>query len=198
VTSQVQLDSYADTGVFAAVELVNEVALAPARGGPASGHRSLPAIARILAVDPPSAAQLRADDVPGFEALAHRLHEVFADLQAGDVDAAAGRLNDLLANHPAQPHLAKEDGRWRLHHHPVDATLVSMWTSICAEALARMIGAGHGDRLGTCGGTGCGRAFLDVSKNGSRRFCSTTCQNRMKAAAFRQRQGTGARSRPAI
>jgi predicted RNA-binding Zn ribbon-like protein len=29
--------------------------------------------------------------------------------------------------------------------------------------------------------------FIDVSKNGSRRFCSTTCQNRVKAAAFRGR-----------
>ena len=163
--------SYADTGIFAAVDLVNGVD-----------------VADVLAVDPPSVARFRKADVPGFVALAERLHAVFADLSCGDLDGAAGRLNALLANHPAQPHLAKEDGRWRLHHHPVDAALVSMWTSICAEALARLIGAGHGDRLGLCEDTGCGRAYLDTSKNGSRRFCSTTCQNRVKAAAFRQRR----------
>jgi predicted RNA-binding Zn ribbon-like protein len=181
----VQLDSYADTGLFTAVELVNEVR---------RGADDLPAIARILAVDPPSVARLGAADVPGFAALAHRLYEVFGDLHAGDVDTAAGRLNDLLADHPARPHLAKEDGRWRLHHHPVDASVVSMWTSICAEAMARLIGAGYGERLGICAGTGCDRVFLDTSKNGSRRFCSTTCQNRVKAAAFRQRHGAGTRA----
>lgn len=188
MTSQVQLDGYVDAGVFASVDLVNEVAVGPPPVG-----RLLPVIARVLAVDPPSVARLVEADVPGFVALGHRLYEVFGDLHAGDVDAAAGRLNDLLANHPAQPHLAKEDGRWRLHHHPVDAALVSMWTSICAEGMARMIGAGYGDRFGICEGTGCRRVFLDVSKNGSRRFCSTTCQNRVKAAAFRQRQGASAR-----
>jgi hypothetical protein len=66
---------------------------------------------------------------------ARRLREVFDDLHRGDLDAAASRPNDPLARHPARPHLAKEDGRWRLHHHPTDAALVSMWTSICAEAI---------------------------------------------------------------
>ena len=100
---------------------------------------------------------------------------------------AASRLNVLLADHPAHPHLAKEGGRWRLHHHPVDAALVPMYTSICAEGLARIVGAGGGARLGTCEGPACDRVFADVSKNASRRFCSTACQNRVKAAAFRRR-----------
>jgi predicted RNA-binding Zn ribbon-like protein len=61
-----------------------------------------------------------------------------------------------------------------------------------------MIGAGYGDRFGTCEGTGCGRVFLDVSKNGSRRFCSLACQNRVKAAAYRSRRSAGARSGAAV
>ena len=73
-----------------------------------------------------------------------------------------------------------------------------MWTSICAEALARMLGAGHGDRFGICDAPGCDRVFFDVSKNASRRFCSTRCQNRVKAAAFRRRQGGGPRASRAI
>ena len=186
-----QLDGYADAGVLTAVELVNGLAAAPARGTPMLTSDVLATLARILAVDPPSIAQLREGDAPGFVGLAHRLHEVFDDLRAGDVDAAASRLNDLLAEHPAHPHLAKEAGHWRLHHHPVDAALVPMWTSICAEGMARIIGAGQGDRLGTCEVPGCDRVFLDVSKNASRRFCSTTCQNRVKAAAFRHRRVPG-------
>jgi predicted RNA-binding Zn ribbon-like protein len=67
-----------------------------------------------------------------------------------------------------------------------------MWTATCAEALARLIGAGNADRLGSCEREGCDRVFVDVSKNGSRRFCSTACQNRVKVAAFRRRSRPGA------
>ncbi|MPZ62329.1 MAG: hypothetical protein GEU93_13755 [Propionibacteriales bacterium] len=63
-----------------------------------------------------------------------------------------------------------------------------MATSICAEGIARFIGAGNAGRLGTCKATNCDRVYVDLSKNGSRRFCSTACQNRVKAAAFRERQ----------
>jgi hypothetical protein len=190
----VQLDSYEDAGVVAAVGLVN--ALTTGDDGeplatPVPAATALPSLARVLAVDPPSVEQLGEDDVPGFGALAQRLRAVFDELDRGDVDAAAGRLNDLLAEHPAHPHLAKEGGRWRLHHHPLDAALVPMWTAICAEGVARVVGAGMVDRLGTCDRRGCARVFLDVSKNASRRFCSTTCQNRVKAAAFRRRHHAG-------
>jgi predicted RNA-binding Zn ribbon-like protein len=30
---------------------------------------------------------------------------------------------------------------------------------------------------------------VDTSRNGTRRFCSTACQNRVKAALFRERTG---------
>ena len=36
-------------------------------------------------------------------------------------------------------------------------------------------------------GLGNDRVYLDASKNGTRRFCSTACQNRVKAAAHRAR-----------
>jgi predicted RNA-binding Zn ribbon-like protein len=176
--------------MLTAVELVNELSIGHAYGRakpPADAHA---AVAMILAVDPPSAARLRAGDAPGFVVLAGRLHGVFEALDRGDVDAAAVALNALLADHPAHPHLAKEGGRWRLHHHPANAALVPMTTAICAEGLARVIGAGDARRLGTCADGGCERVFIDLSKNGSRRFCSTTCQNRVKAAAFRGRHAT--------
>ena len=169
-----------------AVQLVND--LAPrAPGGPPPPREVLPALARILAVDPPSVAQLRPRDARGFLALARAPAAGLPRPAAGDVDAAAAGLNGLLSKHPAHPHLAKEQGRWRLHHHPRDIALIPMWTAICAEAMARMLGAGLADRFGTCAAPDCDRVFFDVSKNASRRFCSTTCQNRVKAAAFRRR-----------
>jgi predicted RNA-binding Zn ribbon-like protein len=173
------------------VELVNALAIDHAGGKSVPTDEPVPVIAQALAVDPASVAQLGESDAAGFVALASRLRDVFDALGSSDVDGAASRLNTMLAEHPAHPHLAKERGRWRMHHHPVDAALVPMWTSICAEGLARMIGAGDNDRLGTCRATDCERVFLDLSKNASRRFCSTTCQNRTKAATFRRRRATG-------
>src|SRR5262245_18702182 len=188
MTGQVKLDSYSDAGVPVALGLANELG-SRAPGEPTPGApAAVRALARILALDPPSVARLKAGDVPGFLSLARALRRVFGDLQRGDLGAAADRLNELLAKHPAHPHLAKERGLWRLHHHPMDVALVPMWSSICAEATARMLGAGHGERFGVCEADDCRRVFFDVSRNASRRFCSTTCQNRVKAAAFRLRR----------
>ena len=184
------LDSYSDAGLAVAAALVNDLTPGHRRGRayePAADV--LPAIRAAVAVDPGSVALLGGRDGPGFVALAGRLRAVFGALGRDDVAAAAATLNDLLAAHPASPHLACEDGRWRLHHHDADAALVPMWTAITAEAMARVIGAGEEQRLGVCTADSCDRVFVDASRNGSRRFCSTTCQNRVKAAAFRQRRG---------
>ena len=44
------------------------------------------------------------------------------------------------------------------------------------------------DRIGICSGRHCADAFIDASPAGQRRFCSVTCQNRARVAAWRQRQ----------
>lgn len=180
-----ELDSYLDAGVPASVGLVNALASANAAGEP---EQRLAAIRSVVAIDPPSVATLRPADLPGFLAVAQALRRVFDDLDHGDVDRAAARLNELLARYPAHPHLAREAGSWRLHHHPMDSALVPMWAAICAEAMARMIGAGYAGRFGVCDAPDCDDVYFDQSRNGSRRFCSTTCQNRIKASEFRRRQ----------
>ncbi len=50
-----------------------------------------------------------------------------------------------------------------------------------------MLGGELYDRLGVCTAPHCDRVYVDTTRNGSRRFCSTACQNRVKAAAFRER-----------
>jgi len=185
----VKLDSYKDAGLLVAEALVNELDSNDERAVAPSPREAVAVLARMLAIDPPSVAQLTQAHVPAFVALARRLRSVFADLRNRDVDAAAATLNGLLAAHPAHPHLAKERGVWRVHHHPHDAPLVPMWTAICAAGLAEMIGDGAAQRLGTCERPDCGRVYVDVSKNASRRFCSLTCQNRVKVATFRERAG---------
>lgn len=177
---QVRLDAYADTGLTVAVELVNRLVLHP------DTDKSV-ALAEILAVDPPSAAHLTDRDTPEFAALANELRLVLDSLRTADEDHAAVRLNKLLSAHPAHPHLALEDGRWRLHHHPAETALVPMWSAICAEALARFLANGHARRIGACEAPGCGLLFVDTTRNRIRRFCSTACQDRVKTAAARRR-----------
>ncbi|MFL6100513.1 MAG: CGNR zinc finger domain-containing protein [Actinomycetales bacterium] len=127
--------------------------------------------------------------VEALTALGEELRKVIAALHDGDTDAAAQRLNTLLTSSPAVPHLVRgDDARWSLHHHPLGVGLVQAWTSICAEALARLVGDGHQDRVHLCAATDCGRAFLDTTKNGTRRFCSERCQNRVKAQTLRRRR----------
>jgi predicted RNA-binding Zn ribbon-like protein len=180
--------SYSDAGVFVAIGLVNDLAVTGRRG-----RDALDAISSILEFDPPTHDRLRPRHVPGFVALAATLHDIVRWLDGGDLDAAAQRLNELLADHPANPHLAKENGQWQLHHHPATLDLVPMYTSICAEILARLVGTGASHRLGLCAEPACGRAYLDQSRNSSRRYCSLPCQNRAKTAAFRARQRQRAR-----
>ena len=193
MTGQEKLDGYVRWGDSAviALGLVNALAVDHAYGRPVAGDDPFAAVHEVLTIDPPSAAQLRERDLPGFRALAAELRTVIDDVGAGRLDRAAGRLNALLATHPAHPHLARDGDRWVLHHHPVDAELVPMATAVSAEVLARVIGDGAADRLGACDADDCDRVYLDGSKNGSRRFCSTTCQNRTKAAAFRRRHAAG-------
>jgi predicted RNA-binding Zn ribbon-like protein len=170
-----------DVGLQVAVELANALATRE----PAAPEEEL---RRILAVDPPSAASLGSSHVAPMVELAGHIEAVGRLLLADDVDGAALEVNGLLQRHSAHPHLAREGGRWRLHHHPADAELVPMWTAICADALARLIDAGRQSRLGQCGAEDCTRLHVDTSRNGSRRFCSTTCQNRVKSAAYRRRR----------
>jgi predicted RNA-binding Zn ribbon-like protein len=185
----VRSDSYSDAGVRVAADLVNSLTAGHRHGRPcAPAADPTAAVRAAVAIDPPSVAAVSPRDVGGFTALADRLRTVFADLDRDDVASAAATLNDLLAAHPATPHLALEDGRWRLHHHPVGVPVLAMWTSITAEGAARLVGTGEHRRLGLCTADGCDRVFVDTSRNGSRRFCSTTCQNRVKTAAFRRRR----------
>ena len=61
------------------------------------------------------------------------------------------------------------------------------WAAGCATGLAVVLGSEFHDRLGVCTAPRCDRVYVDTSRNGTRRYCSTACQNRVKAAAFRAR-----------
>lgn len=118
---------------------------------------------------------------------AARVHWVIGNLPA---DAAYEEVNRLLSETGAAPVLSRHDGEpWHLHYHAPDAPWDLGWGASMSAALAIVMGEAAVERLGLCTAPACDRAYLDVSRNGTRRFCSTACQNRVKTAAFRARKG---------
>jgi predicted RNA-binding Zn ribbon-like protein len=130
-------------------------------------------------------------EAEAFVPVAADLRPVFTAVATGDLDSAAYQVNDLLAVTGAHPELERHDGEaWHIHLHSADETSPARgWAAGCATGLAVVLGSELHDRLGTCTAPHCDRVYVDTSRNGSRRFCSTACQNRVKAAAFRERHG---------
>ena len=191
MTGQVNFDSHVTAVTTAAIVLVN--ARTPGFDGtqavtPATGPAAREAVAGALVSQgrptPVTAAQLEQ-----FDALAPDLRAVFEAADAGDLGHAAGLINDLLERTGARPRLDRfPDGQWSLHFHGPDDSVVLGWSAGIASALAVIVGSDWGGRLGVCAADPCDRVYLDESKNGTRRYCSTRCQSRVKAAAHRARR----------
>ncbi|HEY2576739.1 MAG TPA: CGNR zinc finger domain-containing protein [Streptosporangiaceae bacterium] len=107
-------------------------------------------------------------------------------------DEAVGLVNTLLREVNALPQLVKHD-QWDYHLHatPPDAPLADRFAADAAMAFSDMIRADELDRLRQCAAEECGNVQVDLSKNRSRRFCSTSCANRTHVAAYRTRQAAG-------
>lgn len=107
-----------------------------------------------------------------------------------DRDDAAAVCNAMLAEARALPHLVRHDGLdWHLHATEPTAPLAERIRVEAALALVDVIRSGATDRLRTCQADRCDGLLLDLSRNGSRRFCSERCGNRMHVSAYRERQG---------
>jgi predicted RNA-binding Zn ribbon-like protein len=191
----VEFDSHTSDVVEWAVAVVNNVTPGERHGRPfpAPEGEALTAAVRD-ALPPARTADLpRASDAAELAAWAVRLRQVVAKVDGGDMDTACTDLNAIMREANAIPTLARHDGEpWHLHFHSVEATWAVSWAASMATALAIVLGNAAVDRLGLCNAPACDRVYIDVSRNGTRRFCSTTCQNRVKAAAFRARRAAGA------
>ncbi|PCG81195.1 hypothetical protein CIB93_36730 [Streptomyces sp. WZ.A104] len=113
--------------------------------------------------------------------------EVFA---APDARTAAELVNRLVAAAGTTPQLTDHDGYdWHVHYFSPDASLADHLAADCGMALAFIIVAGEQERLRRCEAPDCGHAFVDLSRNRSRRYCSSrTCGNRLHVAAYRARR----------
>ena len=108
-----------------------------------------------------------------------------------DRDAAAEAVNGLLAEARALPQLVRHDGLdWHIHATEPDAPLARRILVEAAMALIDVIRADEMHRLRICDADDCESLYVDLSKNTSRRFCSTRCGNRMAVRAYRARSAT--------
>jgi predicted RNA-binding Zn ribbon-like protein len=109
-----------------------------------------------------------------------------------DEDALAAEVNAMLRDASALPQLVTHDD-WGYHLHATapDATLAERMSVEAAMAFVDVVRQGELDRLLVCDADDCEDVLVDLSKNRSRRYCSTTCSNRTNVAAFRARRASG-------
>lgn len=116
---------------------------------------------------------------------------VLRDLLTRDRDSAAGLVNDLLARERAVPRLLRHDGLdWHVHAVADDAPLAVRILVETAMAVLDVVRLDEMSRLAVCADATCRGVVVDLSRNRSKRFCSTTCGNRNAVSAFRARRRT--------
>jgi predicted RNA-binding Zn ribbon-like protein len=183
-----------DIVVTVAVSLVNKLTPGEERGHPYPplDEAGLPAAATAaLRAGSPGTRDVALAEARQLRRFAMAFRVVFSAVASGDVDEAARQVNELLTATGAHPRLDRHDGEpWHLHFHGTEDDPAIGWAAGCATGLAVVLGSELYGRIGVCTAPRCDRVYVDTSRNGTRRFCSTTCQNRVKAAAFRARQAT--------
>lgn len=112
-------------------------------------------------------------------ALADRIHRVFAGATADERRTA---LNQAVAALAPTPQLDTDGEMW---------SGIGAQHQLEAALLFALVEHARTDpdlvRLGACAADRCVDAYVDTSRATTRRFCSLTCQNRARVAAFRRR-----------
>ena len=130
----------------------------------------------------------RSGDVAELDAV-RALRPRLRTLMTSDRDTAAALVNDLLGEEHALPQLVRHgEHDWHVHAVAPDAPLATRMAVEAAMAMIDVIRADEMSRLDVCADHDCEGLVLDLSRNRSRRFCSTACTNRAAVAAYRARQ----------
>jgi len=131
--------------------------------------------------------ELHEKDLQAVRDVRARFAAIFA---TGDTQTAAMLVNTLVAAAGTTPQLSNHDGYdWHVHYFAPDASFADHLAADCGMALAFIVVAGEQERLRHCEAPDCRHAFVDLSRNRSRRYCSSrTCGNRLHVAAYRARR----------
>lgn len=126
-----------------------------------------------------------ADELAALRALRPRLRRMLLAPRDEMVDG----INDALRDVRFDAHVVRHDGAdWHLHAVADDRPLPERILAETAMALLDVVRADEGSRLSVCADDDCEGVVLDLSRNRSRRYCSTVCTNRNAVAAYRARR----------
>ncbi|MFE2188933.1 CGNR zinc finger domain-containing protein [Streptomyces sp. NPDC059455] len=147
------------------------------------------------AAEPPSSAtnqgtgprHLTRADLVEVRALRETVREVLERANADAVEAAA-LINDGLRRSRATPVLRHEDDRWWTEVTSDTDRCSAHLAATTLSALASVIATLGPARLGVCAGPTCRATFVDLSRNGSKQYCTRTCAHRASVAAYRSRR----------
>ena len=106
-----------------------------------------------------------------------------------DAAGAADLLNDGLRRSRATPALRDDDGRWTTGVTSDTDRLAAHLAATMLGALASVFATLGPGRLGVCAGPTCRATYADLSRNGSKQYCTRTCAHRASVAAYRSRNG---------
>ncbi|REE96967.1 CGNR zinc finger domain-containing protein [Thermomonospora umbrina] len=172
-----QFNPYGGVAAQIAADLVN--------AGPDAAPRTLTELLvthdyrPLMTVEPAEAERLAA--------WAGRLRPVFLN---DDLRFRVDTVNALLASAASLPYISRHDGRPpHLHFAHEGSPLVQRLRAYTAAGLAHAL-CEDAERIGVCGREGCDTVYIDTSRNGRRRFCSTRCANRVHVADHRGRLRT--------
>ncbi|MBW8792233.1 MAG: CGNR zinc finger domain-containing protein [Streptomyces sp.] len=169
----------------AVVDLVNTV---PEDDAAADGLPDVAALQKFVRNhDVSDVGVLSEFDLSAVRKIRGRFAAIFA---APDPRTAAKWINELVAAAGTTPRLTDHDGHdWHVHYFAPGASVADHLAADCGMALAFFVVAGEQERLRRCEAPDCRRAFVDLSRNRSRRYCdSRTCGNRLHVAAYRARR----------
>ena len=117
------------------------------------------------------------------------LRAPFRALFTSETDEAVRTVNRMLTEAHALPQLVRHgDVGWHIHAIGPDAPLDTRIVVETAMAMIDVIRADEMSRFAVCADADCDGVVLDLSRNRSRKFCSTACGNRNAVAAYRSRQ----------
>jgi len=123
-------------------------------------------------------------------AFRERLRAAVLRMEAGSPprDAFLAEINALLREHPQTPTLRKQGLKVLLNRLFEPRTPEDVWAPIVA-ATTELLSEIEPSRIRKCESKSCVVHFYDISRKGSRRWCSMNiCGNKLKVAAYQRRR----------
>jgi predicted RNA-binding Zn ribbon-like protein len=176
---------YPASGVRTAVDLANT--LKPVKGTDAletveqlraflDDHAPVATPRRLTRADLAEARELR--------------ETVRAVLEGASTDAvgAAALINEGLLGSHATPVLRQDGDHWWIEIVSGSDRCTAHLAATTLGALSSVIATFGPARLGVCTGPNCRGTFVDLSRNGSKQYCTRNCAHRASVAAYRSRR----------